>query len=303
MKTMSSRHHTLLLAVGFILLWNSGFIGAEYALPYTQPLTLLFWRYWLLALIVFSYLAFRRRLQWPGLNAVLIALLVGILAHGIWLGCVFFSLQYGVPAGIVALVVALQPLTTGALSGPVVGERTPPSRWAGLLIGLGGVMVAVLARTELSDAGSVFAYFIPFGSVAAMTAASLLQRRLQVQRHAYRLSVDLGLFYQCLGTALAVTIPAFLLEGLATEWAPIFTGALLWLILGVSLAAYALMWLLIERIDATRVASLFYFGPPVTMLMAWAAFGDRLLATDLVGLGVIAAGVVMTQMKPGTCFN
>jgi drug/metabolite transporter (DMT)-like permease len=120
---------------------------------------------------------------------------------------------------------------------------------------------------------------------------------LQVQRHADRLAVDVGLFYQCLGTALAVTIPAFLLEGLATEWDPVLIGALLWLTLGVSLAAYAFMWLLIERIDATRVASLFYFGPPVTMLMAWVAFGDSLLATDLIGLGVIAVGVIITQIK------
>ncbi|MFO7924016.1 MAG: EamA family transporter, partial [Bacteroidales bacterium] len=88
-----------------------------------------------------------------------------------------------------------------------------------------------------------------------------------------------------------------LLEGLVTEWTPVFMGALLWLILGVSLIAYALLWLLIVRIDATKVASLFYFGPPVTMLMAWGAFGDRLLTTDLVGLGIIAAGVIIIQMK------
>ncbi len=300
MLTRPFQHTTLFLAIGFILLWNSGFIGAEYALPYTEPLTLLFWRYWLLAFILFVYLLLRRRLEWPGLNAVTIALLVGVLAHGIWLVCVFYSLQHGVPAGIVALVIALQPMATGALSGLVVGERTPPGRWAGLLIGFGGVMVAVLARTELSDGASVFAYFLPFGSVVAFTAASLIQRRLQVQRHAYRLDVDLGLFYQCLGTALAVTLPAFLLEGLATEWTPVYLGAMLWLILGVSLMAYALMWLLIVRIDATRVASLFYFGPPVTMLMAWAAFGDRLLTTDVVGLGIIAAGAVIIQMKSYT---
>ncbi len=296
-KTIPFGKYPWLLAIGFVLFWNSGFIGAEYGLPYTDPLTLLFWRYSFLAALLFVSLVLRRRLEWPGLKAVLIAFLVGILAHGVWLGCVFYSLQYGVPAGIVALVVALQPLTTGALSGLVVGERTPLVRWVGLLIALGGVMIAVLTRTELSDPGSVFAYFIPFGSVAAITTASLIQRRLEVERHAYLLAVDLGLFYQSLGTALAVTVPAILFEGLVTEWTPIFIGAMVWLILGVSLTAYALMWLLIERIDATRVASLFYFGPPVTMLMAWVAFGDRLLATDLVGLGVIAAGVILTQMQ------
>lgn len=289
------QHRTLLLAVGFILMWNSGFIGAEYALPYTKPLTLLFWRYWFLALVLLVYLVLRRRLRWPGTKAALIASGVGILAHGTWLGCVFYSLQYGVPAGVVALVVALQPMATGTFSGLVVGERTPLIRWAGLLVGLGGVLVAVLARTEFSDAGSVFAYFIPFGSVVAITAASLIQRRLGVQGHAFRLPIDLGLFYQSLGTALAVSIPALLFEGLATEWTPVFISAMLWLVLGVSLIAYAFMWLLIERIDATRVASLFYFGPPVTMLMAWAAFGDRLLITDVAGLVIIIAGVILAQ--------
>jgi len=296
-ETITPQRPTWLLAIGFVLLWNSGFIGAEYALPYTEPLTLLFLRYWTLAAILFLYHLLRRRLEWPGLKAVSIALVVGILAHGVWLGCVFYSLQYGVPAGIVALVVALQPMATGALSGLVVGEKTPLLRWAGLLVGLGGVVVAVLARTDLSDAGSIFANFILFGSVAAITAASLIQRRLEARRHVHRLTIDIGLFYQSLGTALAVSIPAIFLEGLPVEWNPLFIGSMLWLILGVSLLAYALMWVLIVRIDATRVASLFYFGPPVTMLMAWAAFGDKLLATDLLGLVVIAVGVILTQMK------
>lgn len=293
----SAQQPVWLLAIAFVLLWNSGFIGAEYALPYTQPLSLLFWRYWALGLILFGYLALRRRLVWPGRRAVLIAFLVGALAHAVWLGCVFYSLQYGVPAGIVALVVALQPMTTAALSGLVVGERTPLVQWAGLLIGLVGVMIAVLARTDLSDASSIFAFFIPFGSVAAITAASLIQRRLEVRKTGARLTVELGLFYQSIGAALAVSIPAIVFEGLAVEVTAVFVGAMLWLIIGVSLAAYALMWLLIARVDATRVASLFYFGPPVTMLMAWAAFGDELLTTDLIGLGVIIGGVILTQMK------
>ena len=297
---MSYRTHNWILSLAFILFWNTGFIGAEYALPYTGPLTLLFWRYWLLAAFLFVYLGVHRRLQWPGLRAVSISGLVGILAHGVWLGCVFAALQYGVAAGIVALVVALQPMATGALSGLVLKERTSPVRWAGLVTGLVGVMVAVLARTELKQTAPGFAYFIPFGSVVGITAASLIQRRLQVRKHAWRLPVDLGLFYQSLGTALAVSLPAFWAENLATQWTPAFTGALIWLILGVSLSAYAFMWLLLNRLEATRVASLFYFGPPVTMLMAWAAFGDHLLVTDVLGLTIIAAGVLMIQFKTKT---
>lgn len=60
---------------------------------------------------------------------------------------------------------------------------------------------------------------------------------------------------------------------------PIFVSALIWLVLAVSLGAYNLMWILIDRIDATKVASLFYPGPPVTILMAWVAFGDKVQIT------------------------
>ncbi len=292
-----SRHTTLLLAIGFILLWNSGFIGAEYALPHTRPLSLLFWRYGLLVVFLFFYLVLFRRIRWPGTRRVLTDFLVGILAHGVWLGCVFYSLEYGVPAGIVALVVALQPMTTAAFSGLVTGERTSLTSWMGLLIGFAGVMTAVLPRIDLTEAGSLVAFFIPLGSVAAITAASLIQRRLELRTHEDRTSVDLSLFYQSLGVALAVSIPAVVFEGLVIEWNPVSVGAMLWLVIGVSLMAYGLMWILIARIDATRVASLFYFGPPVTMVMAWAAFGDRILATDLVGLGIIAAGVILAQTR------
>ncbi|MFP4084354.1 MAG: DMT family transporter [Desulfonatronovibrio sp.] len=296
-------HSTWFLIISFVLLWNSGFIGAEYALPYVQPFTLLFWRYWALSLILMIYLVLRNRLHWPGLNAVLIALVVGILSHGVWLGCVAFSLQLGVPAGIVALVVALQPMTTGALSGVIVGERTPFYRWVGLVTGFIGVAIAVLFRTDITDADSVFAYLLPFGSVAAITIASLIQRKLEVKKHPCRLPIDAGLFYQSLGTAMVVTIPAIIAENLTTSWQPAFFGSMLWLIIGVSLGAYGLMWLLIGRMDATRVASLFYLGPPVTMIMAWFAFGDKIHLTDILGMIVVAVGIMITLMQTGGFFR
>ena len=288
---------TMGLVIGFVLLWNSGFIGAEFGLPYTGPFTLLFWRYLALTFVIFLYLLVNNRFRWVSSSTIALNMVVGILAHGVWLGCVLIALDHGVPAGIVALVVALQPLTTGAFSGIVVGEHTSLTRWLGLIVGFGGVAITVLSRINFGDAESVFGYLIPLGSVIAITAASLIQRKMQVSSSQHRLPVDLSLFYQSLGTALIFALPAIFAEKLATEWTPVFVYSMIWLVLGVSLGAYALMWLLIERIDATRVASLFYLGPPVTMVMAWIAFGDTLQITDIIGLLVVFAGVLLTQMK------
>ncbi len=285
---------TLFLAIAFIFLWNSGFIGAEYGLPYTGPFTLLFWRYLTLTVILYIYLQSRGRFQWLKWPSLAPHMFVGVMAHGVWLGCVLLALEQGVPAGIVALVVALQPLATGAFSGIVTGESISIQRWLGLFIGFTGVCITVIHRISYTDTGTIFGYLIPLGSVAAITIASLIQRKMELRNESTKISLDLTLFYQCLATTIVLALPAIFIEDLYVEWTSEFIYTMLWLIFAVSLGAYALMWLLIERMDATRVASLFYFGPPVTMLMAWMAFGDKLLLMDIVGLTVVMVGVFLT---------
>lgn len=292
-----TKKHTFATAAAFVLLWNSGFIGAEYGLPFTGPFTLVFWRYLALTLLLAGWLLLRKRFLWVGWRAAAQNMLIGVLAHGVWLTCVLFALDNEVPAGIVALVVALQPLATGAFSGAVTGEGTSPCQWAGLILGFTGVLVTVVSRIDFASYQSVFGYLIPLGSVVGITIASLIQRRMEINSETGKLPIDQTLFYQSLATAAALALPAICVEQLYTEWEPVFIYTLSWLILAVSLGAYALMWLLIERIRATQVASLFYLGPPVTMLMAWIAFGDTVRMMDIAGLVIVFAGVLLTQFS------
>ena len=296
MNQANDHARILALAAAFVLLWNSGFIGAAWGLPYAGTFTLLFWRYLVLALVLWMVLVWRRRLFWPGLASAGHAAVVGVLAHGVWLACVLLSLEHGVPAGIVALVVALQPLATGAFSGLITGESATARQWAGLALGFAGVAVAVGARIEWSDAGSAFAYLVPLGSVVAITIATLLQRRRELLGRR-DLPLECALFYQSAATALVLVVPAIVLEGLAVRWTPEFLATMAWLIFAVSLGAYALMWRLLEDLDATRLASLFYLGPPVTMVMGWLAFGDRLQPTDFAGLLIAGLGVALVYRR------
>ncbi len=160
-----------------------------------------------------------------------------------------------------------------------------------------GVAVPVVNRVNFQDLNEVFAWLIPLGSVIAITAASLFQRKLSLKPGYFRMPGGLSLFYQSLATTLAMVGPAVALEQLSVSWQPVFAGSLTWLVVGVSLGAYSLMWVLIERTDATKVASLFYLGPPVTMVMAWLAFGDQVQPIDFVGLALVFVGVALTYLK------
>ena len=288
---------TLFLAIGFVLLWNSGFIAAEYGLPYSRPFTLLFWRYLAVTMVILFYLLARNRFRQVGWKTAAPHMLIGILAHGVWLTCVLLALDRQVPAGIVALIVALQPLATGALSGWVTGEQTNSWQWLGLVLGFLGVAITISFRIDFGSYASVFGYLMPLGSVIAITIASLIQRRMEVTKGLHKVPIDQALFYQSLATTFALVLPAVFIENLSTQWEPEFIYTMVWLIFAVSLGAYGLMWRLIERIDATRVASLFYLGPPVTMFMTWIAFGDKVQLMDIAGLTIVFVGVILSQMN------
>ncbi len=286
---------TILLILAFILLWNSGFIGAEFGLPYTGPYTLIFLRYLAVTILLILYLLIRKRLKWYTWKVVGINMLIGFLAHGVWLTCVLLALNTKVPAGIVALIVALQPLATGAFSSYVTKEKTNYYQWIGLIIGFIGVLVTVAFRIDLSRSGSIFGYIIPLLSVIAITIATLIQRKMDVNNKKEKLPIDQSLFYQSLATMLVLAIPAILVENLKTEWVSEFAWSMLWLVLAVSIGAYILMLKLIDRLNATKVASLFYLGPPVTMFMAWIAFGDNIKIMDIVGILIVFFGVYLTN--------
>lgn len=286
---------TLPLDAAFVLLWNSGFIGAEFGLPYTGPFTLLFWRYLALTVVLAAWLAATRRFVRTSPAAVARTALLGVLAHGVWLGCVLLAIDLDAPVGIIALVTALQPLLTGALARPVTGEPTSPGQWLGLVLGFLGVAVAVGWRLSNDAETPALAYLLPFGSVLGITAASLLKRRWATRGIQAELPMDATLFYQSLAVTLAVLAPAWLAEGFRTDWTPPFIATMTWLVLAVSLGAYWIMWRLLQKRPATHVASLFYLSPPVTMLMAYAAFNDPITPTDLLGLAITATGVYLVH--------
>ncbi|PWG61180.1 DMT family transporter [Sediminicurvatus halobius] len=298
MKARVQASSTAALAAVFVILWSSGFVGAEFGLPHASPATFLLWRYLALTLILVLSIAFLRRVQLPGRRDLLYSAIVGVLAHGVWLGCVFLAIIEDVPVGIIALITALQPLATGAISGIATGEGTSVRQWVGLVIGFCGVALAVGTRIGLENSPPLTAYLIPLGSVVGITAASIIERRQVKGRGDHQPELLLSMLIQSAATAIAMLPLAWFFEGFATDWTLSFVATTAWLIFGVSLGAYGAMWMLLRRTDATRVASLFYLSPPVTMFMAWIMIGDTPRAGDFLGLCVAGLGVLLVYWRP-----
>ena len=276
----------------FVLLWSTGFIGAKFGLPYAEPLTFLSTRYVLvIALMVLIALATRAR--WPSdwRQAAHIGV-TGILVHGTYLGGVFVAIHRGLPAGVAALVVGMQPLLTAVGAGWLLGERVTPRQWLGLALGFAGVALVVGGKAGLDggNEGLVGMLTPALAALAGITVGTLYQKR-------FCPSFDLrtGAVVQFVPTLLVTAFFASETEAMQIRWTEEFVFALMWLVVVLSLGAISLLNLLIRSGSAVNVASLFYLTPPTTALMAWLLFGETLTGVALAGMFVAVAGVWLAR--------
>jgi drug/metabolite transporter (DMT)-like permease len=280
---------TLAVPALFVLLWSTGFIGARLGMPHAEPLTFLSLRYGLV-LAVMLPVALLLRVRWPATRRDVRHIAVaGTLIQGGYLGGVFCAIDAGMSAGVVALIVGMQPLLTAAAAGRLLGERVSPLQWLGFTLGLTGVALVVWHRMSLQGMGAGSLALALF-ALACITLGMLYQKK-------YCPSFDLraGVVLQ-FGAALLVTLPlALALETLRVEWTGEFLFALGWLSLVLSAGATTILFRLIERGAATRVTSLFYLTPAVTAVMAWLMFGETLGAATIAGMVVAVAGVALVN--------
>lgn len=277
----------------FVLLWSTGFIGAKYGLPYAEPFTFLFLRFvCTLAVLLVLVRVWRATLPASPMLRGHIAV-AGVLVHGIYLGGVFSAIDRGMPGGVVALVVGLQPLLMAVLARVWLGEIIRPGQWLGTLLGLVGVTLVLGDRLE-PGSGDLFAGFgldallMIVCSLFAISVGTLYQKR-------YCTGMDLlgGTVVQYVAAALVLGVAALLFETQTIHWTPTFILTLVWLVFGLSIAAILLLMTLIRRGAASRVGSLFYLIPPVTAVETYFLFGERLGPVALAGIGVAMLGVAL----------
>ena len=273
----------------FVVLWATGFIAGKAGLPFAPPLTFLSLRFAAVTGLMLVVVALVRA-PWPrSWTAVAHIAVVGLLMHGAYLGGVFTSLDHGLPAGISALVVGVQPLLTATVVGPFLGERVSARQWLGLALGFAGVAM-VLADKLAFDRGTFWAVMLSVLALLGITAGTLYQKRYSAQAD---LRTGAVIQYAAAG---AVTLPlALSLETMRVDWTWEFLAAFAWLSLVLSLGAVSLLYWLIRHGAAAKVASLFYLVPPIAALFAWLLFGETLGPAALAGMAIAAIGVAMVQ--------
>jgi drug/metabolite transporter (DMT)-like permease len=272
----------------FVLLWSTGFLGAKLGLPHAAPLAFLLVRY-LLVIALMTAFALASQAPWPRDARQWFHIGVsGLLLHAFYLGGVFVAIAAGLPAGITALVVGLQPLLTATVAGWLLGERVLLRQWAGLALGFVGV--ALVLSNKLGTGFGPETLVPAVVALLAITGGTLYQKKF-----CPHFDWRSGAVAQFLLTAVVTALVVFALDDFRITWTGEFVFALGWLVLVLSIGAISLLNWLIRHGSAVNVASLFYLTPPTTALLAWALFGETLTGLALIGMAIAVFGVYLSR--------
>ncbi len=280
------------MPIVFVLIWSTGFVVARYGMPHAPPLSFLAWRYALSVLAFAVWIAIARP-AWPRDRTQWLHLAVtGVLIHGGYLGGVWAAIKAGISAGMVALLVGLQPVLTAIwISAGGVEHRVSPRQWIGLMFGLAGLLLVVWRKLDIGEVTGVNLVLSIF-ALLSITVGTLYQKRFVAP-----CDVRTANTVQLLA-AFAVTLPLALLEDESIRLHPELIGAMAWSVLVLTLGGSSLFYMLIQRGAATRVTSFLYLVPPCTAVLAWILFGEELSALVIAGLTLAAMGVWLVVRQP-----
>ena len=278
----------------FVLLWSTGFIGVKYGIPYAPPFYFVAIRMAIASILLFIAVSFLRKSQPITRSIIWPSTLIGLTLHGAYLGGCFFAVSRGLPAGVTALIVSLQPVLVSLFAARYLGEPLRARAVSGLVLGLVGLFVVVIPRISTTGMNSISVISIAACVVGLLggTSGTILQKK-----YGGAIPTLAGTSIQYAATAVVLLTLAMIFEQPEIQWTAKFVGALAWLVLALSFGAILLLFFLLSYSSAASVSSLYYLVPAATAIEAYFFFDEHISPISLIGTVITVIGVWLVVGK------
>ena len=274
----------------FIILWSSAFITTKPIVDYSDPFSALAFRFLLVTFGFFLFSIFRKEKILVSKKNFIESIFSGILFHGVYLGGVFFSISKGLPTGIAALIVTLNPVLTNALAGPLLKEKVSIKQWIGVTMGFLGA--AIVLGFDIGTTLPTIGIIAVFISLLAVTSATLWQKKLS-----NNLSLPVNNMYQAIGGFLFHILIVLFFTEPYINFSSTFIIAMTHQIVLVSFGAFTILMYLIKHHSASKTVSLFFLIPATSALIAWIFLNETLNIFDICGFIIASIGVFIATRE------
>ena len=268
----------------FILLWSSAFITTKPIIDNSDPFAALAFRFALVTFGFFLFSLYSKEKILVNKRNFFESFFSGVLFHGFYLGGVFYSISIGMPTGIAALIVTLQPILTNTLSGPILNEKVSTKQWVGVLLGFVGA--ALVLGFDIGSKIPVAGLVATIIALLAITFSTLWQKKLS-----NNLPLSVSNTYQALGGCVFHLLIIFLFVDPYINFTQTFIIAMSHQIFLVSFGAFTILMYLIKNNSASKTVSIFFLIPATSAFMAWLFLNENLTNLDLIGFLITSIGV------------
>jgi|TARA_B100001059_G_scaffold48210_1_gene41212 drug/metabolite transporter (DMT)-like permease len=268
----------------FILLWSSAFITTKPIIDNSDPFAALAFRFFFVAIGFYLFSIYSKHSILIKKKNLFESILSGILFHGFYLGGVFYSISIGMPTGIAALIVTLQPVLTNALSGPILNEKVTTKQWIGVLLGFIGA--ALVLGLDVGSDIPLFGLIATIVALIAITISTIWQKKLS-----NNLPLPVSNFYQAVGGCMFHILIIIFFTEPYINFSQTFFIAMSHQIFLVSFGAFTILMYLIKNNSASKTVSIFFLIPATSALMAWLFLNETLTNLDLIGFLLTSIGV------------
>tara|TARA_B100001094_G_C18035917_1_gene722516 strand:- start:70 stop:918 length:849 start_codon:yes stop_codon:yes gene_type:complete len=268
----------------FVLLWSSAFITTKPLIDNSDPFSALAFRFSIVTLGFFLFSLYSRQKILVNTKNFIESFFSGVLFHGLYLGGVFFSISKGMPTGIAALIVTLQPILTNALSGPILNEKVTRKQWIGVLLGFFGA--GLVLGYDIGSGIPLIGLVATIIALIAITSSTIWQKKLS-----NNLPLSVSNMYQALGGVTFHIIVITLFAKPYIDFTQTFIIAMSHQIFLVSFGAFTILMYLIKNNSASKTVSIFFLIPATSAFMAWLFLNESLSNLDLLGFIITTIGV------------
>ena len=279
-----------LFPFAFILLWSSAFITTKPIVDNSEPFTALCFRFFFVALGFFIFSIFTKKIIIDKKNYIIQSIFSGVLFHGFYLGGVFYSVSKGLPTGIAALIVTLQPILTNALAGPILKEQVTWKQWTGVVLGFVGA--ALVLGFDIGSSLPTIGILAALVALVAITSSTLWQKKLSND-----LPLSVSNMYQAIGGCLFHLIIILLFVDPYINFTKTFIVAMSHQIILVSFGAFTILMYLIKNNSASKTVTIFFLIPATSAAMAWLFLNESLTSYDIIGFLIASFGVFIATRE------
>lgn len=279
----------ILMGLAFAAMWSSAFTSARVIVEYAPPLTALAFRFLVsgtLGVLIAAALGQNMRLsrqQWTGV------VVFGVCQNALYLGLNFVAMQT-IAASLAAIIASTMPLLVALVGWLFLGQKIKALGIAGLIAGVIGVVVIMGAR--ITGGVDLYGLVLCLIGVVSLTIATLA-----VLGAASGGNVLMIVGLQMLVGSAMLWVPALAFETFDVTWNWQLIVAFIYTTIVPGLLATWVWFVLVGRIGAVKASTFHFLNPFLGVAIAAALLGETIGLLDVLGVVIIAGGILAVQLS------